>query len=219
MTLRSTARWHAFPHNAELAAAGQGMVRAGLKLTHALDARFGLAPKRTLSQRDVPGITRAALPLLAEAGVGFISIGTNNGPYKPVSLPNAFVWRDPGSGAEAVVSWHSMGYGSIGDGGSNGTGAWEDCNDGGEGCEDGLAEPAYLRIPGYEQALVLDWKSDNTGPPGCDRDTASGADLAGNGSSFCNLTAGVAAVLADYATVQQLFPRAAQGGSACHRCH
>jgi hypothetical protein len=31
---------------------------------------------------------------LAEAGVPYISIGTNNGPYKPVSLPNAFVWLD-----------------------------------------------------------------------------------------------------------------------------
>lgn len=47
--------WHAFPHNAELAAAGSGMIKAGLELTHALDRRFNLAPKMTLSQRDVPG--------------------------------------------------------------------------------------------------------------------------------------------------------------------
>ena len=82
------------------------MLKAGLKITHKLDRRFGLAPKRTLSQRDVPGISRATLPILSGAGVPYISIGTNNGPYKPVSLPNAFVWREPSSGAEALVTWY-----------------------------------------------------------------------------------------------------------------
>ena len=102
--------WHAFPHNAELAAADAGMIRAGVNITHMLDARFGLAPKRTLSQRDVPGISRATVPILAAAGVPYISIGTNNGPYKPVSLPNAFVWRDPSTKTESIVTWHNFGY-------------------------------------------------------------------------------------------------------------
>ena len=199
--------WHAFPHNAELAAADAGMIKAGINITHTLDARFGLPPKRTLSQRDVPGISRATVPILSAAGVPYISIGTNNGPYKPVSLPNAFVWRDPASKTETIVTWHNFGYGSIEDGGK--TGAWEDCADGNDGCEDGLAEPAYLQIPGYDQALVLDWKNDNSGPPGCNRDTKQADDLAGNGTAFCNLTAGVAQVLADYATVRKLFPGAA----------
>lgn len=56
---------------------------------------------------------------------------------------------------------------------------------------------------------MLDWKSDNTGPPGCDRDTEQSDDLAGNGTSICNLTAGVAQVMADYRTVRGLFPGAA----------
>lgn len=192
------------------------MVRAGLNLTHKLDDRFGLAPKTTLSQRDVPGITRSTLPILSAAGVDYISIGTNNGPYKPVSLPNAFRWRESLGGAEAIVTWyapaevvqsllrlssktlhrHNFGYGSIEDSGK--TGAWEDCADGNDGCEDGLAEPAYLRIPGFDRALVLAWKSDNTGPPGCNRDLDAGSDLAGNGSSHCNLTAGVAEVVDNF---------------------
>lgn len=139
------------------------MISAGLNLTHALDRRFGLAPKKTLSQRDVPGMTRAALPLLAKAGVPFISIGTNNGPYKPVSLPNAFLWRDNATGAEALVSWHSFGYGTVSapSSATDKTGAWEDCQDGQDGCEDGLAEPSYLQIPGYNETLVLNWRSDN----------------------------------------------------------
>ena len=32
-------------------------INTGLNLTHRLDERFGLPRKRTLSQRDVPGIT------------------------------------------------------------------------------------------------------------------------------------------------------------------
>ena len=63
--------WHAFPHNAELAAAGSGMVAAGINLTHALDDRFGLARKRTLSR---PGRhTRGAPP--SRAGRGVLSLG------------------------------------------------------------------------------------------------------------------------------------------------
>ena len=33
-------------------------------LTHGLDAQFGLPPKTTLSQRDVPGMTRGVVPIL-----------------------------------------------------------------------------------------------------------------------------------------------------------
>ena len=84
-----------------------------------------------------------------------------------------------------------MGYGSIEDRGTGTSGPWEDCETGENDCEDGLAEASYLRLPGYDQALVLDWKSDNTGPPGCGRDTAlTPAHKAGNGVSRCNLTAG-----------------------------
>eukprot|EP01045_Picozoa_sp_COSAG04_P002845 COSAG04_NODE_108_length_25934_cov_13.184014_26_plen_60_part_00 len=53
------------------------MIRAGVNITHALDKRFGLPPKQTLSQRDVPGISRAAVPLLNNAGVQHISIGVH----------------------------------------------------------------------------------------------------------------------------------------------
>ena len=51
--------WHAFPHNAQLEIMGEAMIDAGLELTFALDKRFGLPNKTTLSQRDVPGMPRA----------------------------------------------------------------------------------------------------------------------------------------------------------------
>ena len=66
--------WHAFPHNSELAL---GSLPFGVRLTHDLDARFGLPPKQTLSTRDVPGMTRAAIPLLHRAGVTAVSEGMN----------------------------------------------------------------------------------------------------------------------------------------------
>ena len=38
----------------------------GIRLTHALDAKFGLPPKTTLSQRDVPGMSRSVIPELVK---------------------------------------------------------------------------------------------------------------------------------------------------------
>lgn len=101
--------WHAFPHNAELAVMDPSLVEAGLALTWALDKRFNVSPKQTLSQRDVPGLTRALVPLLKRAGVRSISIGANDGSTPP-DVPAAFLWKDlatPGADGEIVtfVNW------------------------------------------------------------------------------------------------------------------
>eukprot|EP01052_Picozoa_sp_SAG31_P025249 SAG31_NODE_2203_length_6199_cov_6.619836_2_plen_108_part_00 len=55
------------------------LIQAGIQLTHDLDARFGLAAKRTLSQRDVPGMTRSIIPIIREMGVDSITVGANDG--------------------------------------------------------------------------------------------------------------------------------------------
>ncbi len=47
----------------------------GVRHTHDLDRAFGLPPKITASQRDVPGLTRTAVPVLAYQGVKAISGG------------------------------------------------------------------------------------------------------------------------------------------------
>jgi len=44
-----------------------------------MDRLYGLPPKATLSQRDVPGLTAAAIPLLLSANVTAISVGVNSG--------------------------------------------------------------------------------------------------------------------------------------------
>jgi hypothetical protein len=42
---------------------------AALNLTFTEDRHFGHPKRMTLSQRDVPGLTRAVIPLLSRAGV------------------------------------------------------------------------------------------------------------------------------------------------------
>ena len=129
--------YHAFPHNAELEAGSAAVIQAGLQMTHALDAEFGAAPKAVLSQRDVPGLTRAMIPLLKRHGVRAVSVGVNGESMYP-RVPRIFRWRDPISSEEVVAMWHARGYGG-----------W------------GKAEAVV--VPGFTHALVTDWNSDNRG--------------------------------------------------------
>jgi hypothetical protein len=131
--------WHAFPFNSELGLHDADALAAGVGSCHALDDRFGLPRKATLSQRDVPGTTRAALAPLAAAGVRAVSIGVN-GASTPPFAPRAFLWRDTASGVELPTLLHPYGYGGI-------------------GFEDAVV------LPGFEHALVFAWRGDNAGPP------------------------------------------------------
>ncbi len=135
--------WHAFPHNAQIEIMSDYLIRAGVGLAHALDRRFELPLKRTLSQRDVPGLTRAALPALAAAGVQAITIGVNPG-SAPADVPRdaPFLWRDAASGAQVLMLYHAGGY--SGD------------------PVDGEAECARSPLGGGE-ALCAAWRGDNAG--------------------------------------------------------
>ena len=104
--------WHAFPHNAQLAIMGESFIEAGLELTHALDRAFGLPPKATVSQRDVPGMTRALVPLLARRGIKAISIGANGGSTQP-ALPACFTWHDRQSNTSLLGLFTWPGYGQL----------------------------------------------------------------------------------------------------------
>jgi hypothetical protein len=60
------------------------------------------------SQRDEPGVTRAAIPILAAQGVTGLSVGVDWA--SPMAdVPRAFVWRDEDSGKELLVAWHNYG--------------------------------------------------------------------------------------------------------------
>ena len=68
----------------------------------------GQSEKVTLSQRDVPGMTRSVLPILSTAGVQAISVGVN-GASMPPNVPRVFMWRDPVSNVTVPSMWHPHG--------------------------------------------------------------------------------------------------------------
>ena len=92
--------YHAFPNNAELETMSPTMLREGLRATHALDAELGLPKTRSLSQRDVPGAPKGAIPILNASGVGLISVGVNTASMYP-RVPRIFRWE---SGATSTIA-------------------------------------------------------------------------------------------------------------------
>ena len=69
------------------------MVQFGVNMTHTLDDLLGVPRKKTLADRDVPGLTRSLIPLLSEAGVEAINIAPN-AQMAPANVPPAFIWKD-----------------------------------------------------------------------------------------------------------------------------
>lgn len=145
--------WTAFPFNSELAAYDPSLLTFGINHTHALDDFFGIKRKITFPDRDVPGVTRALIPLLRSNGIEAINESPNGAMY-PTNVPPAFVWRDqdpdncvvnqqhgvegvqPPSGQDIVVMW------------------WE------EKCD----ENCFQQYPGSDVAVLFDWRGEDSGP-------------------------------------------------------
>lgn len=142
---RGDITWHALPSNLEMAVAGSALIKHSVALTHHLDDQFGVPRKRTVSIRDVPGTTRAAIPSLVSQGVEALSLGGNGSPFE-ANVPPAFVWRDPESATELLALWHTYGYGELVDE------------------VPGFQESSFVQIPGCEHALAYLWRDDNEGP-------------------------------------------------------
>ena len=134
--------WHAFPFNAQPEVYDVAMAEFGFQMTHQLDDRLNRPRTVTMSQRDVPGLTRAMIPIMARQGVSALTVGVNGGSMPP-AVPAAFVWRDNASDTEILAMWHPRGYG-----GSNGVGL-----------------ESMVIVPGMPYALAYAIRGDNTGPP------------------------------------------------------
>jgi hypothetical protein len=68
---------------------------------------LGLTWCTTRLQRDVPGMTRNAIPILTDEGVQAITIGVNGGSAPPgVPKNTPFIWRDRPSGKEIITAVH-----------------------------------------------------------------------------------------------------------------
>lgn len=102
--------WHALPFTTHTELMDESLFRYGLSYAQRLDARFG---RRTIAGKmtDVPGHTRAMVPLLHEAGVRLLHLGVN-----PVSavpdVPPVFLWRDLDSNTEVCVIYDPT-YGGV----------------------------------------------------------------------------------------------------------
>lgn len=106
---RGDLAWHGLPLTFHTELLDADLFRHGLSISRRLDERFG---RRTTAAKmtDVPGHTRSMVPLLAEAGIGFLHLGVN--PAWPVpDVPPVFRWRSP-DGAEDVVAYSAGGYGA-----------------------------------------------------------------------------------------------------------
>ncbi len=103
-------RWHALPFTTHSELIDELLWRFGLSYSKALDRRFGMqtiAGKMT----DVPGHTRALVPLLADAGIRLLHIGVNPASTVP-GVPPIFRWRDEASQADVIVIYDQT-YGGL----------------------------------------------------------------------------------------------------------
>ena len=101
-------RWHGLPFTTHTELMDAALFRRGLGISAELDRRFGvktIAAKMT----DVPGHTRAIVPLLAEAGVRLLHFGVNPASRMPV-VPPVFRWA--AAGAEIIVVYNAD-YGAL----------------------------------------------------------------------------------------------------------
>lgn len=130
---------HGFPHDGEASYyPDESLFDSALSMAKRIAREAGIDPPRSVSQRDVPGWTRAALPLLARSGIHGLSIGAGTPPGKP-DVPPVFVWRDEPSGDE-VVTTYETGYGD---------------------------DTTVFVLPSGV-AMAACWESDNRGPPDLD---------------------------------------------------
>jgi hypothetical protein len=141
--------WHAFPFNGEPEAYGASLFSAALSLTFAEDDFYNRSRKITYSQRDVPGLTRGAIPLLAGAGVKGVSVGMNPS-VPPVNVPNMFLWRDNASDTEVVSLFHKRGYGG--------------CFNCGGHSGPIIRASDCVQNSDSRTAICYAWRSDNSGP-------------------------------------------------------
>jgi hypothetical protein len=101
--------WHRGPFNMQPEnLASSSLFELSLDLALSLSQQFGLPASAILSQRDVPGMTRGSIPLLAGNGVSAITVGVNDYTCAP-DVPKAFVWKDIPSGTDVIALFHAYG--------------------------------------------------------------------------------------------------------------
>ncbi len=101
-------KWHALPFTSHTELMNEELFSYALSLSKKLDERFGF---KTVGAKmtDVPGHTKAMVPLLADAGVELLHIGVN--PATPIpNVPDVFKWRAFG---KEITVMYNKGYGNV----------------------------------------------------------------------------------------------------------
>ena len=134
--------WHAFPFNAQPEVYDQLMAEFGFKFTADISKTLGDFIPNTMSQRDVPGLTRSMIPILNKHGIKAVTVGVNMASMPP-SVPTAFKWVDKISNTHVLAMWHPHGYGGT----------------------HGIGKDDLVVVDGMSSALAFAIRGDNSGPP------------------------------------------------------
>lgn len=132
--------WQGYASNLQAELMDPSLYRFALQMAHTLDQRFHKTPTATLSLSDVPGTSRAILPLMHEEGYRALVLSANPAVVS-AAVPNAFLWRNGPGGTDALAMVHSGGstYGGI---------KLQDC----------------IAVDGLKEALCV-WFIPDNGPP------------------------------------------------------
>ena len=169
---RGDTAMHAFPTSAQAELFDAGTFDAGLRMGPVLLSALGLegdvVSPSVMQQRDVPGLTRAVVPLLARRGVVGISVGANDGSPAPTvpstaacqsglrQLRTPFRWHDVASNTSVLMDIHPGGYGGVLPTMPSGEPYF---------ARDGLLCDC-VGVEGLDHALCYSWRGDNYGPAG-----------------------------------------------------
>ena len=94
--------WQAGAFNSQYELAfNADMVDEQFRLSRELADELGVPRPRVLSLRDVPGTTRALIPLLVRNNITALTVGVNNGAPNP-AMPSPGRWADPGSNTSVM---------------------------------------------------------------------------------------------------------------------
>jgi hypothetical protein len=96
---RGELTWHAGIHNMQPEYMSEQLFRDSVQIVHDLDDAFHRPRKITLSQRDVPGMTRGVVPLLKSKGCKAITVGVDG---ENPNVPPIFRWRDVDTNTEII---------------------------------------------------------------------------------------------------------------------
>ena len=101
--------WHGLPFTTHTELMSKELFEYGLSLSRRLDAQFG---KKTIAAKmtDVPGYTKAMIPLLKKAGIEMLHIGVNPASSVP-DVPQIFRWQ--ADSGETVNVIYSGDYGEL----------------------------------------------------------------------------------------------------------